>query len=154
AFREHPPKTLVEAAHCYGEVLNGIEKSWQEMVKQRADAKQPAPNALPDPAQEELRQGYHGPNPPPNLPFGGSNDLEWLPDRPAQAKLQQFRKAVEQWRATGPGAPPRAMVLEDLTRPRPGRVFLRGNPNNLGDTAPRHVPAVMSGAHEHPITEG
>src|SRR5262249_44727314 len=82
------------------------------------------------------------------------NDLELLPDRPAQAKLQEFRKAVEDWRANGPGAPPRAMVLEDLPRPRPARVFVRGNPNNRGAIVPCEVPPLPAGRPIRPISQG
>ena len=66
-------------------------------------------------------------------------DLALLPDRPSQAKLQELRKAVETWRAAGPGAPPRAMTLEEAAFPLEPRVFLRGNPNNLGAAGPSAV---------------
>src|SRR5262249_36368799 len=91
AFKEHPPKTLAEAASRYSEVLNDVEKTWQELVKRSVELKQVEPAALPDAAQEELRQVFHGPNTPPNSALGGLNDLELLPDRPAQEKLQGFR---------------------------------------------------------------
>ena len=71
------------------------------------------PEALPEPALESLRQVFYGPDSPPNvvmLPYG---DLGLLPDRPSQAKLQELRNAVQNWLTTGPGAPPRAMSLED-----------------------------------------
>ena len=41
------------------------------------------------------------------------SELQLLPDRAAQGVLQKHRKPVEQWRANGPGAPPRANVLRD-----------------------------------------
>jgi hypothetical protein len=154
ALQQHPPKTLSEAAKLYSEVLNGVENTWQETVKQCIEAKQPLPKAMADAAQEEARQVFHGPNTPPTLAFGGFNDLELLPDRPAQGKLQEFRKAVDDWRAKGTGAPPRAMVLEDSAQPRTARVHLRGNPNNLGDPAPRAVPALLAGGNANTFSNG
>jgi hypothetical protein len=81
-------------------------------------------------------------------------DLDLLPDRPSQAKLQELRKAVETWRATGPGAPPRAMVLEDAPAPYQPRVFLRGNPNNPGEPVPRQFLAVLAGGRRRPFEHG
>jgi hypothetical protein len=153
-FVQRPPRALAEAAQLYAAMLNDVEKAWKKVLKESGEGKQPAPTALADRAQEELRQVFHGPQAPPNLPFGGFNDLELLPDRPAQAKLQEFRKAVEDWRANGPGAPPRAMVLEDLPSFRPARVFLRGNPNNLGDPAPRQTPSLMDGRQTRSFAQG
>jgi hypothetical protein len=154
AFQQHPPKTLAEAAKLYGSVLNEVEKSWQETLKRNTEAKQPMPTAMAEPAQEELRQVFHAPNTPPTLAFGGFNDLELLPDRPAQGKLQELRNAVDDWRTKGTGAPPRAMTLEDLPQPRTQRVFLRGNSNNLGDQCPREVPALLSAGTSRPFAAG
>jgi hypothetical protein len=154
ALAEKPPKTLTEAAQRYGEVLNKVEQAWQEQLKQAAEAKRPPPPALSDPAQEELRQAFHGSDAPANvalLPYG---DLSLLPDRASQGKLQELRKAVEQWRATGPGAPPRAMVLHDLPAPGKPRVFRRGNPNNPGEEVPRQFVGVLSREKREPFQEG
>jgi hypothetical protein len=154
AFADKPPKTLTEAAQRYGELLNNVEKLWQEALKEAAAAKRPAPMGLSDPAQEELRQAFRGPDAPANvalLPYG---DLSLLPDRPSQGKLQELRKAVEQWRATGPGSPPRAMVLEDLPVPYEPRVFRRGNPNNPGEAVPRRFLEVLSGGRSEPFRDG
>jgi len=154
AFADKPPKTLAETAQRYGELLNNAEKLWQEALKEAASAKRQAPAGLSEPAQEELRQAFHGPDAPANvalLPYG---DLSLLPDRPSQGKLQELRKAVEQWRATGPGAPPRAMVLEDLPVPNEPRVFRRGNPNNPGEAVPRQFLEVLSGAARKPFSDG
>src|SRR5207253_3009840 len=114
-------------AQRYSKILNDIEKVWQETLR---EAKTP-PKGLPNAAEEELRQVFHGLEAPPNVPLPPLGDLALLPDRPSQAKLQELLKALETWRATGPGAPPRAMVLEDLPVPYEPHVFLRGSPGNL-----------------------
>src|SRR5262249_12910921 len=138
----------------YSEVLNAADRQWQELLRQAAKAKAPPPAALSDPAQQELRQVFYGPEAPPNVPFGLINALDLLPDRPAQAKLQELRQAVDQWRISGPGAPPRAMVLEDAPLPYEPHVFMRGNPANLGPAVPRRFLGVLSGPARRPFVHG
>ncbi|WP_422928199.1 PSD1 and planctomycete cytochrome C domain-containing protein [Singulisphaera sp. PoT] len=142
-FAEHPPKSLVEASQTYACLFNQVEKPWQEAAQRDALNKAPR-SPLPDPAMEALAQVFHGPDAPPEVPFDPYGDLALLPDRPAQAKLQELRNAVVTWRSTGPGAPPRAMALEDLPTPVEPRVFGRGNPNNLGPNVPRRFLEVLS----------
>jgi mono/diheme cytochrome c family protein len=149
-----PPQSLAEVAHRYGELFTRIDRSWQETVKQQGKlAGQALPRALANPAEDELRQVFYGADSPTNIAMNPVGDLDLLPDRPSQAKLQELRKAVETWRATGAGAPPRAMVLEDATTPYSPRVFLRGNPNNLGESVPRRFLALLSKARK-PFHDG
>jgi hypothetical protein len=101
-----------------------------------------------------LRQVFYGPEAPPNVPYGLINALDLLPDRPAQAKLQELRKAVDQWRISGPGAPPRAMTLVDAPLPYEPHAFLRGNPANLGPAVPRQFLGVLAGPSRRPFTHG
>jgi hypothetical protein len=154
AFADKPPRTLIEAAQRYGELLNAVDKRWQESLRQAATAKHAAPAALPDAAAEELRQVFYGPDGPPNVAMNPVGDLDLLPDRPSQAQLQELRKAVETWRATGAGAPPRAMVLEDAPTPYQPRVFLRGSPSNLGEPVPRQFLALLAGEKRRPFQHG
>ncbi|MBI3837263.1 MAG: PSD1 domain-containing protein [Planctomycetia bacterium] len=144
AFLGKPLKDLAEAARIYDELLGGADKLWRQSIDQAAAAKQPAPAALADANLERLRQVFYGPEAPPNLARSAIGDLALLPDRPAQDVHNKLVKAIEEWRANGPAAPPRAMVLEDLPSPAPSRVFLRGNPNNLGAAAPRRFLRVLS----------
>jgi hypothetical protein len=148
AFAGKPPTSLAEAARRYGELLNETDKLWQQ-VRKKAHVR-----ALPDPAREELRQAFYGPDGPPNVAMSPVGDLDLLPDRPSQEILQKLRKAVETWRATGPGAPPRAMVLLDAPTPVTPRVFIRGNPNNPGEAVPRQFLGVLAGPHRRPFRQG
>jgi hypothetical protein len=154
ALTDKPPTSLAEVARRYSEVLNAADRLWQEALQQAAAAKVPAPTALANPAQEELRQVFYGPEAPPNVPYGLINALDLLPDRPAQAKLQELRKAVDQWRITGPGAPPRAMALVDAAVPYEPHVFLRGNPANLGPAVPRQFLGILAGPTRRPFSHG
>ena len=153
AISERLPRSLADVAQVYGQLLNVVEQLWQERVCRAAlDGRVPA--RLPDPALESLRQVFHGPDSPPSvvmLPYGA---LGLLPDRPSQAKLQELRNAVQNWLTTGPGAPARAMSLEDTPAPFEPRVFLRGNPNNPGEPVPRRFLGILAGAKREPFHDG
>jgi hypothetical protein len=53
-----------------------------------------------------------------------------------------------------PGAPPRAMVLEDVIKPHDSPVFVRGDAGNKGPIAPRHFLEVLSGPNRPAYTNG
>jgi hypothetical protein len=83
--------------------------------------------------------------------------LQELPrffDRAAREQLTGLRRRVEEWQASSPAAPPRAMVLEDAAEPVTPHVFKRGNPNMPGDEVPRQFLLVLAGAHRQPFHEG
>ena len=134
-------------------LLNDVEAIWQESAR-RAALNQTEPTPLPDAAMEQLRQVFHGPDAAPNLPMAPFGDLALLPDRPSQAKLQELKNAVQDWLVKGPGAPPRAISLDDSSTPVEPRVFLRGNPNNLGESVPRQLPGLLASLQSGPFRHG
>jgi hypothetical protein len=154
ALADKPPQKLSEAGEIYGTLLNAVEKKWQDGLKEATTQGRPAPTALADAAEEELRQIFHGPKAPANAVRTELADLQILPDRPSQDKLKELRKSVEEWRATGPGAPARAMSLEDSAVPYEPHVFRRGNPNVLGEAVPRQFVKVLAGDKRKPFTQG
>ncbi|MBI3409607.1 MAG: PSD1 domain-containing protein, partial [Planctomycetes bacterium] len=136
-FAGKPPTGIAEVAARYGKLLNETHATRLILTLL----------AFPLPVSAEERallDVFDAANSPPNVPMAIFGDLALLPDRPSQAKLQELLKALETWRATGPGAPPRAMVLEDLPTAYEPRVFLRGNPSNLGDPVRRRLPMLLS----------
>jgi hypothetical protein len=150
-----PPKSLAEVAQRYSELLNHIESKWQRQVQLAVGDRRPLPERLDDPAEEQLRQEFHGPDAPPNVPLAfGWGFLTLLPDRPSQAVYQKLLKDVETWAMSGPGAPPRAMVLVDDPVPHAPRIFLRGNPNREGDFVPRQFLGAISRAPREPFANG
>jgi mono/diheme cytochrome c family protein len=68
--------------------------------------------------------------------------------------LRALQKKVDQWQATAPAAPPRAMVLIDKPTPETPHVFLRGNPNNRGPSVPRQFLEVVVGEKRQPFRQG
>jgi hypothetical protein len=81
-------------------------------------------------------------------------DLRGFLNRAERDKLTALRRRVEQWQATSPAAPPRAMVLEDSPRPSNVRVFLRGNPANPGEEVPRRFLRLLAGDSRRPFQQG
>ena len=69
-------------------------------------------------------------------------------------KQIQLRAQVARLEMTHPGAPMRAMVLEDKLRPSDSPVFIRGEAENKGEIAPRRFLEVLSGPRREPFKNG
>ena len=52
------------------------------------------------------------------------------------------------------GAPPRAMAVENVPQPVPGRVFIRGNPGNPGALTPPHFLSCLGGDERQVFSAG
>jgi len=144
AFLGKPLKEIADAAKIYGDLLAGVDKVWQAALQTARAASQATPTGLSDANLESLRQVLYGPESPASLARGSINELMLLPDRASQKVRTDLLKAIEDWRASGPAAPPRAMALVDLAEPVTSRVFLRGNSTQLGDEVPRQFLRVLS----------
>jgi hypothetical protein len=154
-----PPASMKEVAERYAELLNRVEKECGVRnaecgveataggVRTNPAPTKPAPNSalpIPNSALQQLRLVFHAPDAPANFPMvTGWGALTLLPDRESQAVYQKLLKDLEQWMIHGPEAPPRAMVLIDEPTPFEPRIFLRGNPNRLGDQVPRQFVKVL-----------
>ncbi len=154
ALQTKPPQKLADVAAAYSELLNGVEKEWQDLRRQPVGGGQQPPTALPDADKEELRQIFHAPNSPTSVTANGIGDLELLPDRAAQGVFRGLLKAVETYRSTGPGAPPRAMTLVDIPVPVEPQIFKRGSAINLGDIVPRRYLQILASAERQPFQKG
>ncbi len=74
--------------------------------------------------------------------------------RELRRELRENQSKIAHLELTHPGAPPRAMVLEDKVKPQDSPVFLRGDPGNKGPTVPRHFLEVIAGSTPPPFTNG
>jgi hypothetical protein len=148
SFAEAPPKDLREVARRYGELLAGAETRWQEQLK--ANPSHPGA-ALADPAWEALRQVLYAEDGPIAIP---ADELGRALNRAERERLQALAKKVDELNATHPGAPPRAMVLNDAPQPTDPHVFLRGNPGRPGPAVPRQFLKVLSGPGRTPFKGG
>ena len=137
-----PPKTMKEVAERYGKLLAVAESDWK-----KAGGKA----RLSDPNAEALRAALYGPTAPADAPLA----LDWgflslFPDRPTQEEYKKLIGDVETFAAKGP---PRAMAVFDADRPYEPHVFLRGQPNRLGEPAPRQFLKVLD-SNRKPFVKG
>ncbi len=141
-----PPTSLRDVAERYGKLLNEVEKRWEE--RQRCAAKDQSPH-LAD--EEALHQVFHGKDSPGSLP---PEVIRTLYNVPAMMQIGPLRAQLTRLDATHPGAPQRAMALVDSPQPKNSQVFIRGNPNRLGEEVPRQFLEILSGDKRQPFTHG
>jgi hypothetical protein len=148
------PMSLTELAETYAQVLRDVDRQWQEALAGARKNGQPDPVRLSDPAAEQLRQVYYGQHSPLNFPFNMRGDLALLPDRESQAIRDHLTQDLQAWMGHAPGAPARAMVLQDASQPNQQFVFLRGNPTRLGAEAPPRFLECLSGPDRREFSHG
>ncbi len=146
-----PPASREELAQLYGKLLAESEKRWKTEEQWAHETNQPPPTSLADPAWEEIRQRLYGSNAPPTV---ARVDIERFYNRALKDRQRALKKQIEEWQATAPAAPPRAMILEDLATPIKPRVLMRGNPGNPGEEVPRQFLEVLSNAHRQAFQHG
>ena len=106
---------------------------------------------LPDGEEEALRQVFYGNDSPGNLP---ADLMQPLFSAMVLMQLGPLRAEIDRLDASHPGAPQRAMVLVDSPQPKNSQVFIRGNPNRLGEEVPRQFLAILAGDKREPFTRG
>jgi len=148
AFATNPPASMKDVAESYGKIFNDIDHRWHEAL---ASTNAPAPTRFTDEAQEALRQFLYAAGAPANLP---TNEFERLYDVPTAQKIRALRRSVDELDATHPGAPPRAMALEDRPEPVTQHVFIRGNSGNPGAEVPRQFLEILAGPNRKPFQHG
>ncbi len=164
AFATNPPASMKEVAERYGKLFNEVDKHWHDLqmpqTNQASDSTQNVklkiensspPTAIPDPAEESLRQILYATDAPANLPVA---EFDRLYDVPTTQKLRELQRKIVELDATHPGAPPRAMALVDKPKPNNVQVFIRGNSDNRGPEVPRQFPEVLAGPDRKPFHKG
>jgi hypothetical protein len=152
-FKSNPPDSMRDVAKRYGELLVNAHKTWRELLKQAGQEKTPAPEALPDREQEELRRVLYGVDSPVLVPNGAIVDLEWFFDEGGRVELAKLQAEIDRWIIKS-ASPPYAVILADRQTQRNPRVFVRGNPANKGEEVPRQFLAILSGENREPFTRG
>jgi cytochrome c553 len=146
AFAGDPPTSLKEVAERYGKLFADVDERWHEKLQTDAEIQK-----LPDADEEALRQVFHGKDAPGNLP---AEVIPSLYNVPALMQLEPLRAQITRLDASHPGAPLRAMALVDGPRPMNSRVFIRGNPDRLGEEVPRRFLTILAGDKREPFTRG
>jgi hypothetical protein len=89
------------------------------------------------------------------LSAGGSLDAiaEALP-RKAQGRIRAFLVEEDRIDFSHPGAPRRAMSLEDAAKPKDSPLFIRGEANQKGDVVPRRFLEILAGPNRPVFKDG
>ncbi|MBI1783952.1 DUF1553 domain-containing protein, partial [Candidatus Sumerlaeota bacterium] len=157
-FEGEAPKSMREVADRYEKAFSAADHAWAEtlqafsqMTAVKGQEGIPLPTALPDANQEQIRQILYAPDAPGNIP---SAEVEQHMSLEEQAQLRNRRLSVDNLKATHPGRPLKAHVLNDLEKPVKPKILKRGNPANPGDEVPRQFVEVVAGADRKPFEHG
>ena len=81
----------------------------------------------------------------PTAPFGNlPKDREGFLNAAAKRQAAEFRAAAAELKKSGPPEPPMADAVSEETVPAVQKVAVRGDFHNLGEDAPRAVPAILA----------
>ena len=141
AFRGKNPASMDEVVGIYNDVFKEAAKKAETPETPGKMASGISSPAGPS-AQEELLLAPFTQDPMKD--FDVEEAAKSLPQRLAQ-RYQQLMSAVTMVEMTHPGAPKRAMVMEDLPKPQNSPVFIRGEAGNRGEIAPRRFLEILSG---------
>jgi len=143
-----PISTMSEVVDRYTALYAELESHWKEHT---ASSPGSAAGALPQPEWESLRQSLFGPN---GLLAISEDSMRFVLNQSQGDRLARLNGAIQQINATHPGAPARAMVLNDAPKPVEPHVFLRGNAGRPGPAVPRRFLRLLSGPGRQPFQKG
>jgi len=149
-----PPGSFREVADRYGKVFAEIDAAWKQRCGQAVAASAPLPTALPDGADEQLRQALYGPTSPCTIPDEPIANIETLMDSDSINQIWNLQNEFDRWLIPQPSVEPHALVLLDRGTPQDAQVFKRGNPANKGHVVPRRLPAAATGGDRGRFTDG
>jgi cytochrome c553 len=145
AIATDPPKSRIDVARVYGKLLSDVIPAWQEK-----GANEEALNKLSGP-HRQLARVLTTKDGPLDIP---QNEVEKYFNRADRNKYNELQKKVQEFEASSPAAPPRAMVVYDKSKPYDPRVFIRGKQDRQGKHVPRQFLLVMSESNRQPFQKG
>jgi hypothetical protein len=156
SLASRPPRRMSDVAARYGELLAQAEARWRERLKAGA------PQSLAEPEWESLRQVIYDADGPlgigdralPVAIAGFSEMRARFLDPDDRKRLADLKTRYVSLESTHPGAPARAMVLNDAPQPVNPYVFVRGNPGRRGKDVPRQFLKVLAGPSRKPFAQG
>ncbi|MFM7251187.1 MAG: DUF1553 domain-containing protein [Planctomycetaceae bacterium] len=151
---ETPPAGFRDVADRYGKIFAEIDGAWRRACQQAVSASAAPPAALPDPADERLRQVLYGPESPCTIPDEPIANIETLMDSDSINQIWKVQNELDQWLIPQPLSAPQALVLLDRAAPQDAQVFRRGNPANKGPHVPRRLPAAATGGDRGRFHDG
>lgn len=162
AVSQKKPKSILELANLYGEVFGQEHKQWLTALVETALEAVPGATVKPDdhpehqtinsPSHRQLRHHLYGPSTPFDLP---ENEASKLTNRTIADMINGKRGAIHQLNLASPGAPPRAMVLKENSKPQEQNIYLRGNPLSRGSVVePGFLMALRRNNHSQTFEDG
>jgi len=162
AVSQKKPKSILELANLYGEVFGQEHKQWLTALVETALEAVPGATVKPDdhpehqtinsPSHRQLRHHLYGPDTPFDLP---ENEASKLTNRTIADMINGKRGAIHQLNLASPGAPPRAMVLKENSKPQEQNIYLRGNPLSRGSVVePGFLTALRRNNHSQTFEDG
>lgn len=150
------PASFHELAERYGRVFAAVDQEWKAACDAATKSESPAPTALPDPADEQIRQFLYGPLSPCNIPDEQMNSIESFFDSDTCNELWKLQNGVEGWliHQPVPQSPRYAVKLIDRPWRRPAFVFRRGNPKSKGEMTDAHFLSLLARPTPKPFTTG
>jgi cytochrome c553 len=143
--------SLSAAANAYTKLFNDVDAAWTAAVEAAVKKTNAAPVALSDHDKEIVRLELYRTNAPSNLP---RSEVETIINRRLTEGTAPIRNKIDALAWTHPGAPARAMALEDKPSPEDSHILKRGNPGNPGELAPRRFLEILSQPGDHNFTNG
>lgn len=128
AFNGKPPADIIEVARRYATLFHSSWQAWKT-----AGANQAANDQL-SPPQRALAHHIIADGSPTNVSLA---ELSSYYNRAQRNKARDLEKKIDTLRVNSPGAPPRAMVLQDRSNLHNPRIFIRGDSRRSGDAVPR-----------------
>ena len=147
ALIKTPPKSKLDLARLYGSLLQTVHAKWQKLGGRKEDADDEAFT----PAERQLLTVVVRDNSPTLVP---RDRLQNYLDRADRNKYRELEKKVDEHQVRSAGAPPRAMVVEDLPKPVDSHVLIRGTPGRKGKQVPRQFLAALSDSSRKPFGDG
>jgi len=109
------------------------------------------PSALSDANDEALRKVLYADGYPAHISL---DDAFTLSEVPVRERINGLNMRIQNHKATHPGRPDRAQVLQDAEKPFDPYVFLRGKKSNEGPKVPRQFLAVLTEGERKPFEHG
>jgi len=156
ALKAKNPASLKDVAAVYNDVCGTLAKQiGAKKFETLTAARNPRPSPkftepLADAGMETLRKAFFGPAPVISLTTADATRLLGVQFRNGQNQINAKVYALEM---THPGSPARAMILEDLPKPRDSKIMIRGEPRNLGPVAPRQFIQILAGPKPEPFSK-
>ncbi|MBU6384980.1 MAG: DUF1553 domain-containing protein [Planctomycetes bacterium] len=162
ALSQKPPKSIYELANLYGDVFAQEHKQWLSALLQTSLEAIPGATIQPDdhpehqtinsPSHRQLRHHLYGPDTPFDIP---DHEASKLTNRTIADMINGKKGAIHQLNLSSPGAPPRAMVLQETPKPPQQTVYLRGNPLSRGAVVlPGFLTALGQGTKSESFQDG